>query len=85
MKWQTYHTRQSGETDCGPACIRTVLLRHGITVDIAILRDSTGPANTARVFSDSVKHSRDTASTANCCDWTLPSWHRPCAWPAREQ
>jgi len=42
VKWQRYHTHQSGETDCGPACLRTVLLRHGIAVDAALLRESTG-------------------------------------------
>ncbi|WP_317443594.1 peptidase domain-containing ABC transporter [Streptomyces collinus] len=42
MKWQRYHTHQSGDTDCGPACLRAVLLRHGTVVDAAILRESTG-------------------------------------------
>ncbi|MCI3276434.1 peptidase domain-containing ABC transporter [Streptomyces cylindrosporus] len=42
MKWQRYHTHQSGETDCGPACLRAVLLRHGTAVDAALLRESTG-------------------------------------------
>ncbi|GAA2482522.1 sublancin transporter SunT [Actinocorallia cavernae] len=42
MKWQRYHTHQSGDTDCGPACLRAVLMRHGIVVDAAILRESTG-------------------------------------------
>ncbi|MEV6615334.1 ABC transporter transmembrane domain-containing protein [Streptomyces sp. NPDC051051] len=42
MKWQRYHTHQSGETDCGPACVRTVLMRHGVLVDSAILRESIG-------------------------------------------
>ncbi|MGY0486284.1 peptidase domain-containing ABC transporter [Streptomyces sp. WG-D5] len=42
MKWQRYHTHQSGETDCGPACLRTVLMRHGSVVDAALLRESTG-------------------------------------------
>ncbi|MCC5477453.1 peptidase domain-containing ABC transporter [Streptomyces barringtoniae] len=42
MKWQRYHTHQSGDTDCGPACVRAVLMRHGTVVDAAILRESTG-------------------------------------------
>lgn len=42
MKWQRYHTRQTGDTDCGPACIHTVLMRHGVPVDTAILRESVG-------------------------------------------
>ncbi|MFD5720402.1 peptidase domain-containing ABC transporter [Streptomyces sp. NPDC127036] len=42
MKWQSYHTRQSGETDCGPSCVRTVLLRHGVVIDTAILREAIG-------------------------------------------
>ncbi|MEU5735434.1 ABC transporter transmembrane domain-containing protein [Streptomyces antimycoticus] len=42
MKWQRYHTHQSGETDCGPACLRAVLMRHGAVVDAALLRESTG-------------------------------------------
>ncbi|MEU6240592.1 ABC transporter transmembrane domain-containing protein [Streptomyces sp. NPDC047024] len=42
MKWQRYHTHQSGDTDCGPACVRTVLMRHGAVVDPALLRESTG-------------------------------------------
>ncbi|MFE9835018.1 peptidase domain-containing ABC transporter [Streptomyces sp. NPDC005551] len=42
MKWQRFHTHQTGDTDCGPACVRTVLLRHGVRVDAAILRDSVG-------------------------------------------
>ncbi|MFC9700164.1 peptidase domain-containing ABC transporter [Streptomyces sp. NPDC056943] len=42
MKWQAYHTHQEGDTDCGPACVRTVLRRHGIHVDSAILRESVG-------------------------------------------
>ncbi|MBZ6293801.1 peptidase domain-containing ABC transporter [Streptomyces olivaceus] len=42
MKWQRYHTYQSGDTDCGPACVRAVLMRHGKVVDAAILRESTG-------------------------------------------
>ncbi|MCX3064008.1 peptidase domain-containing ABC transporter [Streptomyces beihaiensis] len=42
MKWQKYHTHQEGESDCGPACTRIVLRRHGINVDSAILRESIG-------------------------------------------
>ncbi|SBT91164.1 ABC-type bacteriocin/lantibiotic exporter, contains an N-terminal double-glycine peptidase domain [Streptomyces sp. DI166] len=42
MKWQRYHTQQSGDTDCGPACVRSVLLRHGMVADAAVLRESTG-------------------------------------------
>ncbi|KUN01435.1 hypothetical protein AQI95_31435 [Streptomyces yokosukanensis] len=42
MKWQRYHTHQSGDTDCGPASVRAVLMRHGAVVDAAILRESTG-------------------------------------------
>ncbi|WP_406330351.1 peptidase domain-containing ABC transporter [Streptomyces sp. NBC_00203] len=42
MKWQRFHTHQSGDTDCGPASVRTVLLRHGARVDAAILRESVG-------------------------------------------
>lgn len=42
MKWQAYHTHQDGETDCGPACVRTVLRRHGVLVDTAVLRESVG-------------------------------------------
>ncbi|NEC26768.1 peptidase domain-containing ABC transporter [Streptomyces sp. SID8111] len=42
MKWKRYHTYQSGDTDCGPACARAVLMRHGTVVDAAILRESTG-------------------------------------------
>ncbi|MFG3494388.1 peptidase domain-containing ABC transporter [Streptomyces sp. NPDC047928] len=41
-KWQKYHTHQEGETDCGPACVRTVLRRHGILVDTPVLRESIG-------------------------------------------
>ncbi|MFE0136342.1 peptidase domain-containing ABC transporter [Streptomyces sp. NPDC059037] len=37
-----HHTHQFEETDCGPACVRTVLSRHGILVDLAILRESIG-------------------------------------------
>ncbi|MFG2408592.1 peptidase domain-containing ABC transporter [Streptomyces brevispora] len=42
MKWQKYHTHQAGDTDCGPACVRTVLRRHGILVDATILREASG-------------------------------------------
>ncbi|WP_324609102.1 peptidase domain-containing ABC transporter [Streptomyces sp. MUSC 125] len=42
VKWQRYHTHQSGDTDCGPACVRAVLMRHGAVVDEVILRESTG-------------------------------------------
>lgn len=42
MKWQRYHTHQDGETDCGPASVRTVLRRHGVFIDQAILRESVG-------------------------------------------
>ncbi|MGW1213512.1 peptidase domain-containing ABC transporter [Streptomyces sp. NPDC002499] len=42
MKWQRHHTHQSGDTDCGPACARAVLMRHGTVVDAAILRESAG-------------------------------------------
>ncbi|MFD8009975.1 peptidase domain-containing ABC transporter [Streptomyces sp. NPDC058955] len=42
MTWQAYHTHQEGDTDCGPACVRTVLRRHGVHVDAAILRESVG-------------------------------------------
>ncbi|MFF6777805.1 peptidase domain-containing ABC transporter [Streptomyces sp. NPDC012637] len=42
MKWQAYHTHQDGDTDCGPACVRTILRRHGVHVDSAILRESVG-------------------------------------------
>ncbi|WP_415952033.1 peptidase domain-containing ABC transporter [Streptomyces sp. KLOTTS4A1] len=42
MKWQKYHKHQAGESDCGPACVHTVLRRHGMLVDTAILRESIG-------------------------------------------
>ncbi|MFI1203862.1 ATP-binding cassette domain-containing protein [Streptomyces sp. BHT-5-2] len=42
MKWQKFHTHQEGESDCGPACARSILRRHGILVDTAILRESIG-------------------------------------------
>ncbi|MFH8257137.1 peptidase domain-containing ABC transporter [Streptomyces roseolus] len=42
MNWQAYHTYQEGDTDCGPACVRTVLRRHGVHVDAAVLRESVG-------------------------------------------
>ncbi|MFE1176693.1 cysteine peptidase family C39 domain-containing protein [Streptomyces sp. NPDC058773] len=42
MKWQRYHAHQEGETDCGPACMRMVLNRHGVVVDTATLRESAG-------------------------------------------
>ncbi|MGY3336605.1 ABC-type bacteriocin/lantibiotic exporter with double-glycine peptidase domain [Streptomyces filamentosus] len=42
MNWQAYHTYQEGDTDCGPACVRTVLRRHGVRVDAAVLRESVG-------------------------------------------
>ncbi|MFI6404251.1 peptidase domain-containing ABC transporter [Streptomyces sp. NPDC050548] len=42
MKWQRYHAHQEGETDCGPACVRILLKRHGILVDTATLRESVG-------------------------------------------
>jgi ABC-type bacteriocin/lantibiotic exporter with double-glycine peptidase domain len=42
VKWQAYHTHQDGETDCGPACVRSVLRRHGKLVDTVILRESVG-------------------------------------------
>ncbi|MGW2698505.1 peptidase domain-containing ABC transporter [Streptomyces sp. NPDC001340] len=42
MKWQRYHTHQSGDTDCGPACVRAVLMRHGAVIDAALLRESAG-------------------------------------------
>ncbi|GAA2607918.1 peptidase domain-containing ABC transporter [Streptomyces tubercidicus] len=42
MKWQRYHAHQEGETDCGPACMRMVLNRHGVVVDTATLRESVG-------------------------------------------
>ncbi|WP_186778038.1 peptidase domain-containing ABC transporter [Streptomyces salinarius] len=44
VKWTAYHTHQAGETDCGPACVRTVLRRHGVLVDPAVLRESVGLA-----------------------------------------
>ncbi|KOT91077.1 hypothetical protein ADK86_24260 [Streptomyces sp. NRRL F-5755] len=42
MNYRRYHTHQSGNTDCGPACVRTVLRRHGRLVDVTVLRDSVG-------------------------------------------
>ncbi|WP_210594091.1 peptidase domain-containing ABC transporter [Streptomyces sp. GESEQ-35] len=42
MKWQRYHAHQEGDTDCGPACVRILLRRHGILVDTAVLRESVG-------------------------------------------
>ncbi|MEV7601366.1 ATP-binding cassette domain-containing protein [Kitasatospora sp. NPDC089797] len=42
MNYRRFHTHQSGDTDCGPACVRTVLRRHGRLVDTALLRDSVG-------------------------------------------
>ncbi|WP_030670008.1 ABC transporter transmembrane domain-containing protein [Streptomyces sp. NRRL B-1347] len=39
---RTHHTQQIGESDCGPACVRTVLRGHGIAVDAAVLRESVG-------------------------------------------
>ncbi|MGW1075071.1 peptidase domain-containing ABC transporter [Streptomyces sp. NPDC002537] len=42
MKFRRYHTPQTGDTDCGPACVRTVLRRHGRLVDAAVLRESVG-------------------------------------------
>lgn len=42
MNWQRYHTHQTGDTDCGPACVHAVLMRHGVPVDTAILRESVG-------------------------------------------
>ena len=42
MKWQAYHSLQDGESDCGSACVRAVLRRHGTLIDAAILRESVG-------------------------------------------
>jgi ABC-type bacteriocin/lantibiotic exporter with double-glycine peptidase domain len=42
VKWQTYHTHQEGDSDCGPACVRSVLRRHGILVAAPVLRESVG-------------------------------------------
>nr|WBO78256.1 ABC transporter transmembrane domain-containing protein [Streptomyces sp. SBE_14.2] len=42
MKWQRYHAHQEGDTDCGPACARILLKRHGVLVDTATLRESVG-------------------------------------------
>ncbi|MFJ4097694.1 peptidase domain-containing ABC transporter [Kitasatospora sp. NPDC089913] len=42
MNFRRFHTHQSGDTDCGPACVRTVLRRHGRLVDTTVLRDSVG-------------------------------------------
>lgn len=42
MNFRRFHTHQSGDTDCGPACVRIVLRRHGRFVDTAVLRDSVG-------------------------------------------
>ncbi|GAU67997.1 putative hypothetical protein [Streptomyces sp. NBRC 110611] len=40
--FRRYHTSQTGDTDCGPACVRTVLRRHGKLVDMAVLGESVG-------------------------------------------
>ncbi|MFI9027395.1 peptidase domain-containing ABC transporter [Streptomyces sp. NPDC053560] len=42
MKWQKFHTSQEGESDCGPACARIILRRHGMLIDSAVLRESVG-------------------------------------------
>ncbi|AWZ07985.1 MULTISPECIES: ABC transporter transmembrane domain-containing protein [unclassified Streptomyces] len=45
MRFRKFHTHQTGETDCGPACVRTILRRHGVAVDTALLRESVGLGN----------------------------------------
>ncbi|NEA56229.1 ATP-binding cassette domain-containing protein [Streptomyces sp. SID13666] len=42
MNFRRYHTQQSGDSDCGPACARTVLRRHGLLIETIVLRDSVG-------------------------------------------
>ncbi|MFH9425875.1 peptidase domain-containing ABC transporter [Streptomyces sp. NPDC017529] len=41
-KFRRFHTSQTGDTDCGPACVRTVLRRHGKLIDVAVLSESVG-------------------------------------------